>query len=262
MTEQSMLDLCDKFRNDEEKSLCREKVAEYANEAKFLLQHTPKEMCQQLGLCLPESAYLRQLMGNRKNVDDIEKMRDRMLASYEKEISSLLATRTNTLKGCETCIMVLQQIQQLIKMPQVQNAIDKAVELTCRKIAGDKVDDCIEESKAYVHEALKFVQEQEPRVICTVIGECQSVKSKLFNRVTESVICDECKRAVDRVKAKLEDKDVRNQLELLITQVCNQFPDDAIREQCHRYTSQIIENAIDQLESNSSSEICHALHVC
>lgn len=257
-----MLKLCDKLPTADSIEICKQKVNDYVIMVEELYNHSSKELCQSIGLCPPDVAYLRQLMGNRKDVSEIEKMRDNMLASYQQEIKSLFATRTTSIVGCETCMMVLQQIQELIKMPQVQNTIDKAVEMTCQKLAGSNVNDCIEQSKAYVHEAIKFIQEQDPRSICAIIGECQSIKSKLFTRITESFICDECKKVFDTIKAKLADKDVRDQLEQLVVQVCDQFPEVSIRQQCHRYTNQIIDNAIEQLESSSGAEICQALHVC
>lgn len=151
---------------------CLMEIIDYNRINQFVLEHSEIEYCIWDNFCDEPS-----FNGTSVYIDGYK--------AYAKLLIGVITDVTNVNQGpknkvpesktCQVCKMLVKVLQKHVPFDKIQLFLDEAAESACKKMYKDKLDklhDCTEFMLVFNRQVLKFLHEQDPKIICFLTRSC------------------------------------------------------------------------------------------
>lgn len=251
---------CGKLTNPDAKKACQDYAKLIVISAEYLLNHSPEEFCINSGACPPET--MRFLSENLQGIEDIEQA---LLVAT----SNSQDQKARSPVACEGCQLAIKELQQLLRNPKIVANIDRNINVICDHISHKDTHQCKEVLTAYVHEFIKFIDDQAPRDVCTILGQCGPFEDEpiLLSLAKGSApgstfICETCNNTVQEIKDRLLNPKQIAKVQELIEQTCLIFPAGDLRQECLKFSKDELSKYVVQFLNTENKEICKKVGLC
>ncbi|XP_033004961.1 prosaposin-like isoform X1 [Lacerta agilis] len=294
-----MTKACEFFPDQELVSQCKEMVDAYLPNILDMIKEeldNPEVVCSALTLCQSLQKHLatlklqKQLQSNKIPELDFSELASPFMANvplllYPQDKPKQESQGNDNV--CQDCVKLITDLQEAVRTNStfVTSLIEHAKE-ECEQIEPAFADLC----KSYISQysdlaiqMLMHMQEQQPQVLCGMVGLCSSLKSvplqtlvpaKVISQEkvkpvenslsqTESFsLCDACTIMVEEVASLLESNKTEEEMVYGMEKICSVLP-EKYRQECKDFVDVYGKSIIDMLlEATDPKTVCVLLKCC
>lgn len=254
MIREKVLPACDEIPDQDEASMCKEQVNKYIDLLSKMIHEQPDQICAEIGMCPKKSSLLSQLIGAKYAMFQ--------QAGYTFNVNETVSFWNSQFfrniagpVSCESCKLMTQQVQSFLNNKRNVDQVQKVFDTICKELDRNDFDNCHQISHAYWSETVKFITQQSPEALCSIVGACVPPPG-----AKGCQMCESCEKAVNEMKQFLKDQNNVGKIEHKIHKICDSLP--VGQSQCVQSLESVLDNFKQMLESHSSHDICVHYHLC
>jgi len=265
--EEILLRECSRFSSY--KRVCDGFVQQNADKIYEYIQQglSPKQVCQQLGLCSPRRTHIDL------DIDEAVIVNVMAIPSYPQKYARVPLQKTVEAPKddpqCVVCEFVMSKLEEELKDKSTQDEIRTAVENICSKLPSSFSKKCTKFVDQYGDLIISLIDTVPPKELCSQMGMCpaqkiarvplqKAVEAPKFGDDPQCVVCE---FVMTKLEEELKDKSTQDEIRTAVENICTKLP-NSISKQCTKFVEQYANLIISLIDTVPPKEICSQMGMC